>query len=62
MNRLREDIMQRRCSYLSYKLCKKMEQNLHETTTLFFTFSVVLHLMLLLLNDPQLYIPTTRNM
>jgi hypothetical protein len=22
-NRLREDIMQRRCSYLSYKLCKK---------------------------------------
>jgi hypothetical protein len=31
-NRLREDIMQRRCSYLSYQLCKKMEQNSHERT------------------------------
>jgi hypothetical protein len=29
-------------------------------TTLFFAFSVVLHLMLLLLIYPQLYIPTTR--
>ena len=31
-NSLHKDIMQRRCLYLSYKLCKKMEQNLHETT------------------------------
>jgi hypothetical protein len=38
-NRLREDIMQRRCSYLSYKLCKKkMEQNLHETTSRWKTY------------------------
>jgi hypothetical protein len=29
-NRLREDIMQRRCLYLSYKFTKKMEQNSHE--------------------------------
>jgi hypothetical protein len=33
-----------------------------ECTTLLLAFSVVLHLMLLLLIDPQLYIPTTRNM
>jgi hypothetical protein len=33
-----------------------------QTTTLLLAFSVVLHLMLLLLIDPQLYIPTTRNM
>jgi hypothetical protein len=32
------------------------------TTTLLLAFSVVLHLMLLLLIYPQLYIPTTRNM
>jgi hypothetical protein len=38
VNRLGEDIMQRRCSYLSYKLCKKMEQNLHETTSRWKTY------------------------
>jgi hypothetical protein len=32
-NRLREDIMQRRCSYLLYQLCKKMERNSHERTS-----------------------------
>ena len=32
-NRLHEDIMQRRCSYLSYKLYKKNGTNLYETTS-----------------------------
>jgi hypothetical protein len=34
----------------------------HNFSTLLLVFSVVLHLMLLLLIDLQLYIPTTRNM
>jgi hypothetical protein len=42
------------------QMLQKMEQNSHETTTLFLAFSVVLHLMLLLLIYPQLYIPTTQ--
>jgi hypothetical protein len=33
-NKLCDDMMQRRCSYLLYKLCKeKMERNSHETTS-----------------------------
>jgi hypothetical protein len=42
---------------------KYMEFRIHEKrTTLLLAFSIVLHLMLLLLIDPQLYIPTTQNM
>jgi hypothetical protein len=37
-NRLHEDIMQRRCSYLLYKLCKKIERNLYETSSKWKTY------------------------
>jgi hypothetical protein len=38
VNRLREDIMQRRCSYLRTNFAKQREQNLHETTSWYKTY------------------------